>query len=204
MASLMRASITLQMIHVKLTLLGDTYHCKREECPFRCHRGEQFAAIKHANIEDCLKKKQKKSHKVVVECLENKDEGGKCGMVFNSKVNLRQHYQLVHQKMVHKCNKCPKEFRGRKYLMAHMRKKHDSLQPMKCKDCEKLCLGRRDLEFHVKRVHSIGMTEADVSKQFENLMEKVEPNRNDWEELLSSAKIVAERKTGVLFVKSQT
>ena len=129
-------------------------------------------------------------------------EGGKCGKEFTSKVYLRQHYQLVHQKMMHRCDRCPKEFSGRKYLMAHMSQKHNSLEPHKCKDCEKICLGERDLQFHVKRVHSVGMTEADVSKQFKNLMEKVEHNRNDWEaakivwECGSAAKIVAERKTG--------
>ena len=184
------------MIHVKLTLLGDNYHCKKEECLFQCHKSDQFAALKHANIEDCLKKKTKKAHKVVVECLENKEEGGKCGVEFNSKVKLRQHYQLVHQKMVHRCNKCPKEFKGRKYLMAHMITKHDTLTPQKCKDCEKFCLGERDLLFHVKRVHSTHLTEEDVNKQFENLLEKKEPIFDDWEELLSSAKILVENKTG--------
>ena len=184
------------MINVKLTLLGDTYHCKREECLFHCHIGDQFSAIKHANIEDCLKKKPKKSHKVVVECLDINEEGGKCGQEFNSKVKLRQHYQLVHQKMVHRCNKCPKEFKGRNYLMAHMKTKHDILTPQKCKECEKFCLGEKDLLYHTKRVHSNDLTEEDVGKQFANLLEKKEANRADWAELLSSAKILVDNKTG--------
>ena len=187
------------MIDVRLTLLGDRYHCKKEQCDFSCESRHIFSAIKHANLADCLQKKTKKSRKVTVECLELNGNGERCGEVFSSKVHLRLHYMKVHQEVIHICHQCPSKFTTRINLMKHMMKAHEKLvKKVPCEECGKVCMGDGMLRKHMKSVHSCVETESSWEDKFRRLREKEKSTKEDWADFMELSRKTPDITTGLV------
>jgi hypothetical protein len=106
------------------------YHCK--ECPktFQSHYlRENHIQKDHLNLSyDC------------------KD----CDKVFNTPAGLRQH-NLGHSKS-HQCEKCPKAYSRRSYLLQHIETKHENLR-FACQDCDKTFSSRSGLHRHKITIH---------------------------------------------------
>jgi hypothetical protein len=109
------------------------YHCKKCPKTFQTHYLRATHVHKdHLNISyDC------------------KD----CDKVFNTPASLYQH-NLGHGKSLHQCEKCPKAFRRRSYLLRHIRNKHENLR-LACQDCDKVFKSYGDLYNHKTTLHSM-------------------------------------------------
>ena len=176
------------LMEVRLILLGGIYHCRKEQCDFSCQKRDMFSALRHANLDDCLQKKPKKSRKVSVECLELIENKERCGEVFSSKVLLRQHYRNVHQEVIHQCHKCPSKFSSRINLMKHMVKAHENIiKKVMCEKCSKVCMGEGMLRKHIKSVHSSEETTFSLEEKFLQLRETEDSTRENWSDLLELA-----------------
>jgi uncharacterized C2H2 Zn-finger protein len=76
-----------------------------------------------------------------------------CDKVFNTPASLRQH-NLGHGKTLHQCEKCPKAFRRRSYLLRHIETKHENLR-LACQDCDKVFKSYGGLYNHKTTFHSM-------------------------------------------------
>jgi uncharacterized C2H2 Zn-finger protein len=74
-----------------------------------------------------------------------------CDIVFNTSAGLYQH-NLGHGKPLHQCQKCPKAFRRRPYLLQHIRNIHENLE-YPCQDCDKVFKSSDTLYYHKNTVH---------------------------------------------------
>jgi hypothetical protein len=91
-----------------------------------------------------------------------------CDKVFKTADGLFQH-KRVHGKSLHKCEKCPRAFRRRPYLLQHIRNKHDNLR-VPCQDCGKTFKSCSGLHYHKRIIHMKKLFKCkDCDKMYKNL-----------------------------------
>lgn len=79
-----------------------------------------------------------------------------CDRIFNQKKTLEYHKLRSHSKPAgFTCEICYKSFAKQRYLYAHLRVRHKSIQNThKCPSCRKSFVNKLDLDDHVKAMHS--------------------------------------------------
>ena len=75
-------------------------------------------------------------------------------MQFTRADGLRRHIQGVHEKKVHKCTNCDKDFTTRDSMMRHIKSQHEGVN-YPCPYCPSRTFGQKfHLKNHISRMHT--------------------------------------------------
>jgi uncharacterized C2H2 Zn-finger protein len=69
--------------------------------------------------------------------------------MFNSRKNLNQHINEIHENKLYSCEQCEKAFRKQSNLRRHMVTTHQGVGDLKCTACQKVFKRRDNMRRHM-------------------------------------------------------